>query len=87
MTSEKSPDPFFCPVVGVDVSLETLDLFFANNGQQQKVPYQNDSLKLLAQQVIKLKATVVMEATGGYEKKLVKFLQIQGIPCAVVNPK
>ena len=74
-------------VVGVDVSLETLDLFFTNNGQQQKIPYQNDSLKLLAQQVIKLKATVVMEATGGYEKKLVKFLQSQGIECAVVNPK
>ncbi|MCA9014905.1 MAG: IS110 family transposase, partial [Planctomycetaceae bacterium] len=65
----------------------SLDLFFTQNSQQLKIPYQNDSLKLLARQIIKLKATVVMEATGGYEKKLVKFLQSQGIPCAVVNPK
>ncbi|EDL56789.1 IS110 family transposase, partial [Gimesia maris] len=49
--------------------------------------YQQDSLKLLARQIIKLNATVVMEATGGYEKKLVKYLQSQGIACAVVNPK
>ena len=74
-------------VAGVDVSKDSLDLFFTQNSQQLKIPYQNDSLKLLARQIIKLKATVVMEATGGYEKKLVKFLQSQGIPCAVVNPK
>jgi len=74
-------------VVGVDVSKDFLDLFFTQNGQQQKIPYQDDSLKLLAREIIKLKATVVMEATGGYEKKLVQFLQHQGIACAVVNPK
>lgn len=74
-------------VAGVDVSKDSLDLFFTKNGQQQKIAYQNDSLKLLARQIVKLKATVVMEATGGYEKKLVKYLQSQGIACAVVNPK
>uniref|UniRef100_UPI001E2E730A IS110 family transposase n=1 Tax=Gimesia maris TaxID=122 RepID=UPI001E2E730A len=61
--------------------------FHTINGQQQKIAYQQDSLKLLARQIIKLNATVVMEATGGYEKKLVKYLQSQGIACAVVNPK
>ncbi|WP_417382274.1 IS110 family transposase [Gimesia sp.] len=74
-------------VAGVDISKDSLDLFFTKNGQQQKIAYQNDSLKLLARQIVKLKATVVMEATGGYEKKLVKYLQSQGIACAVVNPK
>ena len=74
-------------VVGVDVSKETLDLYFTENGQHKKIAYQDDSLKLLARQIVKLNATVVMEATGGYEKKLVKYLQSQGIACAVVNPK
>nr|WP_196251341.1 transposase [Gimesia maris] len=74
-------------VVGIDVSKDSLDLFHTINGQQQKIAYQQDSLKLLARQIIKLNATVVMEATGGYEKKLVKYLQSQGIACAVVNPK
>ncbi|EDL56201.1 hypothetical protein PM8797T_10384 [Gimesia maris DSM 8797] len=58
-------------VVGIDVSKDSLDLFHTINGQQQKIAYQQDSLKLLARQIIKLNATVVMEATGGYEKKLV----------------
>ncbi len=74
-------------VAGVDVSKETLDLYFSNNGQTLKIPYNNESMKQFAQQALKLKATVVMEATGGYEKKLVQFLLCQGIACAVVNPK
>lgn len=74
-------------VTGIDVSKDSLDIFFTQNGQQQKIAYQIDSLKLLSRQIIKVNATVVMEATGGYEKKLVKYLQDQGIACAVVNPK
>ncbi|QDV19567.1 Transposase [Gimesia panareensis] len=74
-------------LTGIDVSKDTLDVYFTKNGRQQKIDYRNESLKLLARQIIKLKATVVMEATGGYEKKLVRYLQDQGIACAVVNPK
>ena len=74
-------------LTGIDVSKDMLDVYFTKNGRQQKIDYRNESLKLLARQIIKLKATVVMEATGGYEKKLVRYLQDQGIACAVVNPK
>ena len=74
-------------LTGIDVSKDTLDVYFTKNGRQQKIDYRNESLKLLARQIIKLKATVVMEATGGYEMKLVRYLQDQGIACAVVNPK
>ncbi|MBN71191.1 MAG: IS110 family transposase [Gimesia sp.] len=74
-------------LTGIDVSKDTLDVYFTKNGRQQKIDYRNESLKLLARQIIKLKATVVMEATGGYEMKLVRYLQGQGIACAVVNPK
>lgn len=74
-------------VAGIDVSKDSLDIFFTKNGQQQKIAFQKDALKLLARQVIELQATVVAEATGGYEKKLARYLQNQGIECAVVNPK
>lgn len=74
-------------LTGIDVSKDTLDVYFTKNGRQQIIDYRNESLKLLARQIIKLKATVVMEATGGYEMKLVRYLQDQGIACAVVNPK
>jgi transposase len=74
-------------VAGIDVSKDSLDIFFTNNDQHQKITYQNHSLKSLARQIIKLNATVVMEATGGYENKLLKYLQSQDIECAFVNPK
>jgi len=76
-------------IVGIDVSKDNLDVYFNSENQHQRIPYKEDALHNLANRITKMNqpTLVVMEATGGYEKKLVRCLQSHGIKCAVVNPK
>jgi len=73
--------------VGVDVAKQKLDVSFDG---QNTVSFENNltGFKLLLKALEnKSGARVVMEATGGYEKPLVHFLQGQGVAVSVVNAK
>jgi transposase len=73
--------------VGVDVAKQKLDVSFDGQGT---VSFENNltGFKLLLKALEnKSGARVVMEATGGYEKPLVHFLQGQGVAVSVVNAK
>jgi len=73
--------------IGVDISKKRLDISFNNN---DTTSYTNDlsGFKQLLKRVTNKKMTrVVMEATGGYERPLVSFLQDKGIAVSIVNAK
>jgi transposase len=73
--------------IGVDVSKQKLDVSFSDTETSQ---FDNDA-KGFGQFLKRIKTPketrVVMEATGGYERPLVSFLQEQGIAVSVVNAK
>jgi transposase len=64
-----------------------LDISFSDN---ESVSYGNNlsEFKQLSTQISNKKSTrIVMDATGGYERALVQFLQEEGIAVSVVNAK
>ena len=73
--------------VGVDVSKQKLDVSFDG---QSTISFENNLTgfkRLLKALENKSGARVVMEATGGYERPLVHFLQGQCVAVSVVNAK
>lgn len=84
--SKKSP-----PVVtiGIDVSKEFSDVCFLD--QEENLVHQGkfpiDKYNALVKKIAKAKPrVVVMEATGGYERKLITLFAAAGIPYRVLNP-
>lgn len=72
---------------GVDVSSETLDLYFKNKeGILQHLQVQNsaEGLKKMVKEV-GFQTQFVMEATGVYHLNLIFFLQEKKLPFSVVN--
>ena len=84
----------FSQFVGVDVSKATLDFAFAdgtlNNGEQS-LSIGNTEEQIVAELIGRIKnpqsTIAVMEATGGYEGRLVALLHQHKIAVAVVNPR
>jgi transposase len=75
-------------VLGVDVSLDRLDLCSLPNEQRNQMPNDPAGVSALAQICLDQGMELVcLEATGGLERLLVKELQRRGIPVAVVNPR
>jgi len=74
-------------LIGIDVAKQKLDVSVDDN-TALTLDNNEESFKSLLQ-VIPDSGPVcfVMEATGGYERKLVAFLQAREIAVAVVNPK
>jgi len=71
--------------VGVDVAKATLQVHL--QGQQQEFENTPEALRRLRQRLQKLPgAHVVCEATGGYERALVKVLHEAQTPVSVCNP-
>ena len=73
--------------IGVDISKKKLDVSYNAN---ETACYANDlqGFKKLLNSISDKKVTrVAMEATGGYERPLVQFLQEKGIVVSVVNAK
>jgi len=73
--------------IGIDISKKKLDISFSDN---KTTSYSNDlsGFKQLLKQITDKDLTrVAMEATGGYERPLVQFLQEKGIAVSVVNAK
>lgn len=74
-------------MIGVDVAKLTLDIAIDDN---KVLPIDNngESFKKLLKMIPDIdQACFVMEATGGYERKLVSFLQSKNIAVAVINAK
>jgi transposase len=75
--------------VGIDVSKHELQIHFLkpSPGLPEKLPYDKPSLaKLVAHLKRDGRYHVIFEATGGYEKPLLKCLQVNGIRCSRTNP-
>lgn len=74
-------------IIGVDVAKQKLDVS-VNDSTTLTIDNDEASFKnLLKILPDRGQLCVVMEATGGYERKLVAFLQAHEIAVAVVNPK
>lgn len=85
-TSDKVVDVY----VGVDVSKDTLDVYRPDTGELLKIGNSEADINGLCQTLKALKSKkllVAMEATGGYETLLVKFLASHRIDVAVLNPR
>ncbi|WP_146602868.1 IS110 family transposase, partial [Novipirellula aureliae] len=76
-------------VVGIDVAKDKLD-FFTSRGALPKV-VENDEASFKTKLGKKVKsfkdALFVVEATGGYGRQIVKWLQANDLDVAIVNPK
>jgi len=74
--------------VGIDVSKAKLDVASTHQKRVQTFSYTPDGLQQLIQVWEKSPPQLVcLEATGGLERTLVKLLNQNGIPNAVVNPR
>lgn len=75
-------------VIGIDVAKDKLDVSDATGKIKKEV---NNSTKSIIKHIVRKihqpeQTFVVCEATGGYERTLVKALQEAGVPVCVANP-
>jgi transposase len=76
--------------IGIDVAKDTLDVAWQHADQIRRLSSKNTReglAQLLRQLPPAEQARVVVEATGGYERRLVAALWEAGYPVAVVNPR
>jgi transposase len=75
-------------ICGVDVSLKTLDARIGHEGPSCSFSNNRKGIARLARFCREHKAAlVVMEATGGYERKPFALLWAEGVEVAIVNPR
>jgi len=73
--------------VGIDVSKDTLDVAVRPDGTHVVVPNSDDGFDQLVARMRPLAPTlIVLEASGGYQRRAVAALGAAGLPVAVVNP-
>jgi transposase len=73
--------------VGIDVSKDALDIAIRPDGTRRRVPNTDDGFEQLVALLQPLAVTlIVVEATGGYQRRMVAALALAGLPVAVVNP-
>src|ERR1700722_7939739 len=73
--------------VGIDVAKQHLDVCILPQKKSFQLPYGEEGLKELIDQLLELKPTlIVVEATGGYERRVAAELLAAGLALAVVNP-
>jgi len=74
-------------VVGIDVSKDTLDVALLPTGESFSTPNKGKGWgKLVRRLAGRVVAVVAFEATGGYERGLLKALNAARLPAARVNP-
>jgi len=74
--------------VGIDVAQRTLAIAVAPSGEQWSCANDATGLQALGERLQRLRpASIVLEATGGYEGPVSAHLATQGLPVAVVNPR
>jgi transposase len=75
-------------VVGIDVSKASLDVAFGMESAVQQFPNEPKGHRALARALVKRKASrIIMEATGGYEHRVLRHLADQRLPAIRVNPR
>lgn len=73
-------------VIGVDVSKDQLDVATPNGIRQW--PNTSDGHRQLVEELIKWSLeSIILEATGGYERAVAAELAVAGLPVVVVNPR
>lgn len=74
--------------VGIDVSKLWLDVSLRTAGEDARLAYTDAALATLARRLARHRPRgVVIEATGGIERRLADSLDAAGLPVAVVNPR
>ena len=76
--------------VGIDVSKDTFDVFDPGaRTKESKIENEENAVEEFCRKLAKRESSImlVMEATGGYEKRLVRAADRHGIAQAVVNPR
>jgi len=77
-------------IVGVDVSKDKLEVFVDSTGESFSVDNTAGGVAELARRLLSLPAPaalVVVENTGGYERRCAADLMDAGLPVALVNPR
>jgi transposase len=73
--------------VGIDVSKDRLDVAIRPDGTHAPVPNTDEGFDQLVARLRPLgPVLIVLEATGGYQRRAVAALALAGLPVAVVNP-
>lgn len=73
--------------VGIDVSKNTLDVAIRPDGTHTQVPNTDDGFDQLVALLGPLgPVLIVLEATGGYQRRVVAALSLAKLPVVVVNP-
>jgi transposase len=74
--------------VGIDVAKASLEVHLLSSGQTHSLPNDSHGHQELRKQLPDpASCLIVLEATGGFERKLVAFLIDAGYHVAVINPK
>jgi transposase len=74
--------------VGIDVSKATLDIAMRPSGSRESVPNEDAQIEQLVKRLCTLPmALLVVEATGGVERRVVRALAAAELPVIVVNPR
>jgi transposase len=73
--------------VGIDVSKSKFDVVILPEGSRLTCAYDSQGIDQLLSQLPKHDCVVVLEATGGYERRLAAELVEAGYPTAIVNPR
>jgi transposase len=73
--------------VGIDVGKDTLDIAIVELGTHWQVPNDDISIRELVKQLNRYKLTrVVVEATGGYERRIAEACAGKALPIIIVQP-
>lgn len=74
--------------VGIDVSKAQLDVEIRPSGEKQSFANDKVGIKALVKWLAKIAPTlIVLEATGGYERQVMRALVSADLPAVVVNPR
>lgn len=76
--------------VGIDVSKDNLDVYINLTNQSFQVKNNLEGYKEIVEKInlmVDGSVTVALEATGGYEKNVIRYLQDAKIEVALVNPR
>jgi transposase len=81
-------NPTTATFVGIDVSKATLDLYLHPVGRVWSTPNEVDSIRSLVKDLASLPPTlIVLEATGGLERRVLAALLAAKLPAVAVNPR
>jgi transposase len=72
--------------VGIDVSKSSLDIHWFHSNVSSSISNDADGHQHLLSLLLNVQR-IVLEATGGYQRPLVKKLQLAGLPVFVANPR